>query len=115
MVSEGIDAIPIAFNVLGEAKVERIRALADKVRLSVVADNGIVVRGLSKFFEDTENPLSVSVECDTGCGRCGVARPKQAADLAKLISSLPCLTFGGLMTYPKADHDPQEVQEWLAR
>jgi len=35
-----------------------------------------------------------------GLGRCGVQSPHEAAELARLIASLPNLHFGGLMTYP---------------
>lgn len=92
----------ITYNVLGEAKLTRLRALAEKVRLSVVADSTEVVAGLSKTFADTTAPLAVLVECDTGGRRCGVASPEAARDLALAIGRSPGLTFGGLMTYPAA-------------
>ncbi len=42
------------------------------------------------------------VECDTGGGRCGVQTPAEALALARRIAGSNALTFGGLMTYPKA-------------
>ena len=114
MLAEGgIDDILITYNILGAEKLARLRALADKVRLSVVADSLTVARGLSAAFADSPVPLRVLVECDTGAGRCGVASPEMAAELAASIAALPGLHFGGLMTYPPVGHEAQ-VQEWLS-
>ncbi|MCL6707090.1 D-TA family PLP-dependent enzyme [Pseudomonas sp. R2.Fl] len=90
----------ITYNIVGEPKLARLRALAEKVTLSVVADSRAVVDGLSGAFRDAARPLTVLVECDTGAHRCGVASPADAAALAAYIASAPGLAFGGLMTYP---------------
>jgi D-serine deaminase-like pyridoxal phosphate-dependent protein len=92
----------ITYNVLGAAKLERLAALAHRVRLSVVADSAPVVAGLSAAFAGRSEPLTVLVECDTGGQRCGVTSPAAAADLALAIADAPGLRFGGLMTYPAA-------------
>lgn len=101
MIAEGgIDDILITYNILGDAKTARLRALSEKVRLSVVADNRVVAEGLSRAFAGAAKPLEVLVECNTGADRCGVASPGDAADLAQYIESLPGLKFAGLMTFP---------------
>lgn len=101
MVADGIDDILITYNILGAAKLDRLRALSERVRaLSVVADNTTVVQGLALAFGGGPRPLRVLVECDTGAGRCGVQTPDAAVDLAVEISNSPGLIFGGLMTYP---------------
>ena len=101
MVAEGIDDILITYNILGPAKLSRLRALSDRIAaLSVVADNSAVVQGLGPAFDGAHRPLSVLVECDTGAGRCGVQSPKAAVDLAEEISNTSGLVFGGLMAYP---------------
>lgn len=92
----------ITYNIVGEPKLARLRALADRVTLSVVADSKAVVDGLSGAFRDAGKPLTVLVECDTGANRCGVASPQDAAALAEYIANAPGLAFGGLMTYPPA-------------
>ncbi|WP_417816206.1 D-TA family PLP-dependent enzyme [Thalassospira alkalitolerans] len=101
MADAGLDDILLTYNVLGDRKLTRLRALFDRVKnLRVVADNAVVVDGLSKAFADSAKPLEVLVECDTGGGRCGVQNPAEAVDLAQKITSLPGLKFIGLMTYP---------------
>lgn len=92
----------ITYNVMGHGKLERLAALAERVRLSVVADSEAVVAGLSDAFAGRSRPLTVLVECDTGGQRCGVVDPAAAAALAATIAGAPGLRFGGLMTYPAA-------------
>lgn len=113
MISEGgISDVLITFNIIGAGKLKRLRRLADKVTLSVVADNRSVADGLSGAFADAQTPLDVLVECDTGAGRCGVTSPEEAAGLADYIDRLAGLRFAGLMTYPPVGAD-QKVQSWL--
>lgn len=90
----------ITYNIVGADKLARLAALARRVDLSVVADSEAVVAGLSAAFAREPRPLTVLVECDTGARRCGIARPEEAAVLARTIAASPGLVFGGLMTYP---------------
>lgn len=115
MVDAGISDILITYNIIGNAKVKKLRALAERCTLSVVADNEVVLRGLSDGFSDAINALPVLVECDTGAGRCGVQTPDQAAQLAKRVDELPGLRFAGLMTYPPSStaQDQLDVNAWL--
>ena len=110
----GIDDVLITYNSLGPAKTKRLRAIAQKVRLTVVADNETVVRGLSDGFKNAPSPLAVLVECNTGADRCGVATPEDAAALAEYIGAMPGLKFEGLMTYPPVGGTPA-VLKWLER
>ncbi|WP_065333279.1 D-TA family PLP-dependent enzyme [Tritonibacter mobilis] len=105
--------ILITYNILGQDKVARLRALSEQVRLSVVADNAAVVEGLSAGFADAKNPLPVLVECNTGADRCGVETPAEALELALAINAAPGLRFAGLMTYPPTGGATQ-VTTWLA-
>jgi len=98
--SSRITDVLITYNILGEAKLRALVALARKVRLSVVADNAAVVDGLSAAFAAAGATLDVFVECNTGADRCGVGSPQAAADLAARIDAAPGLRLGGLMTFP---------------
>ena len=101
IISEGgIDDILITYNIIGKKKLTRLLALAERVKLSVVADNQTCISGLSEVFSKSNAELTVLVECDTGAMRCGVVNPRQALDLAMAIKNLPGINFGGLMTYP---------------
>lgn len=62
----------ITYNIVGAEKLTRLKALALKVHLSVVADSRAVMDGLSAILKNAAEPLAVLVEHDTGANRCGV-------------------------------------------
>jgi len=97
----GFTDILITFNMLGRQRLDRLQVLNSRVDLQVVADNDVVVDGLAEVFQ-SDRPLKVLVECDTGAGRNGVQSPEAALDLARRIDNAPGLIFHGLLTYPKA-------------
>ena len=113
MADAGLTDIFLPYDIVGERKLARLKALAKRVKLSVTADNPIVVEGLARAFEGGEAPLRVLVECDTGMGRCGVQNPAAAVALARAIEASPGLTFAGLMTYPAAGQVEANAA-WLA-
>src|SRR5690606_39623212 len=77
----GIADIFLPYNILGEAKLARLKALHGRVNISVTADSAETVEGLSKTIAGTARPLTILVESDTGMRRCAVPRP--AASLAR--------------------------------
>ena len=113
MAAAGIKDILLTYNILGPAKLARLRCLHDAIKLSVTADNPTVLRGLSEAFADAEWPLAVLIECDTGGNRCGVQSPQAAVELAEQIGQSMGLRFAGLMTYPKAG-GTADVQAFMA-
>ena len=110
----GFDDILITYNILGQAKLARLKALNSRMaKLAVVADSEITVAGLASTFP-ADRPLTVLIECDTGARRCGVQSPEAAVALAEKIAAAPGLRFGGVMTYP-AIGGAAEVEAFLAR
>ncbi|QDZ03333.1 D-TA family PLP-dependent enzyme [Nitratireductor mangrovi] len=93
--------ILVTFNIVGDLKTERLMALVPRVkRLAVVADNEVVLRGLSEAARRHGRDLPVLLECDSGFGRNGLQTPDEALDLAKLAAQLPNLRFDGLLVFP---------------
>lgn len=113
MADAGLDDLLLTFNIVGEKKRARLKALHDRVTIRVVADSAETVAGLAKTFADPQRPLGVFVECDTGMGRCGVQSGNEALELARLIGTAPGLAFAGLMTYPAAKKY-REAAKWLS-
>ena len=111
MAEAGFDDIFIPYNIIGEQKLQRLMDLASRARISVTADSAYTVRGYSSAAERAGLTLTVLIECDTGAQRCGVQSPGEAAELARLIGSLPGLHFGGLMTYPTNEYLDGFVRE----
>jgi D-serine deaminase-like pyridoxal phosphate-dependent protein len=109
MADAGIDDILISFPLVGEAKAQRLAALAQRITISTVGDSAAVANGLSSVLAQHGAEVGFLVECDTGNGRTGVQTPEEAAELAELVDALPGLRFAGLMTYPM----PPESAAWL--
>ncbi len=100
MADIGAKDLLISYNVLGAAKHARLRALAQRVRLTLSCDNRAVADGYAQALQGLAQPVAVLVECDTGRHRCGVTTPDAAAELARHVASLPALRFDGLLLYP---------------
>lgn len=111
-VEAGFRDILITYNLIGETRLKRLKALHRQAHISVTADSREVVNRLAEGF-DGERPLTVWVECDTGGGRCGVQTPEATLELAGEIDSHPGLLFGGVLTYP-ASGEIDAVNAWSA-
>lgn len=111
MAQAGIKDIFLPYNLLGEAKLERLMHLARRVHISVTGDSDVTVRGYVRAARAAGLTLPVLVEFDTGLGRCGVQTPTEAAELARIIAGSSNLHFGGLMTYPSNDQTDSFVAE----
>ncbi|MCB1499361.1 MAG: alanine racemase [Bauldia sp.] len=95
------DDILITFDIVGEKKTEHLMRLADRVnKLTVVADNETVVRGLSEAGVRHGKDVPILIECDVGFGRNGVQSPEAALSLARLAMNLPRVKFEGVMAFP---------------
>ena len=111
MVDAGIDDVLVAFNVVGDRKLEQLAQLLARGRVQVTADDPELLPGLGRAAKKAGKELEVLVECDTGLGRVGVTSPEEAAGLAAAIAGTPGLWFAGLLTFPT----PPGAREFLER
>ena len=111
MADAGIADIFLPYNIVGARKLARLKALNERVLLTVTADSPETVAGYAGTFT-AGKPLTVLIECDTGGGRCGVQTAAQALALAHQIALAPGLRFGGLMTYPPL-HGVEKSNAWI--
>jgi D-serine deaminase-like pyridoxal phosphate-dependent protein len=106
------DDVLLTYNVLGEAKTERLASLIKRLkRMAVVLDNETVARGLSEAGVRHDVDIRFLIECDTGYGRNGVQSPQAALDLAREVMRLPRMQFEGLMTFPTAKPETRQYLE----
>ena len=112
MADAGITDILLTYNLVGQAKLDRLTALAHRSDVKVVADSHEVVENLSAAMSRAGLSLHVLVECDTGALRCGVTTPGEAVALAQAIERAPGLAFRGLMTYPPKN-SVAKTDAWL--
>lgn len=115
MVNAGLDDVLIPYNIVGEAKVTRLMRLAGRAQVRVTADSAATVKGYARGAAKAGISLTVLVEFDTGAHRCGVQSPREAAALARLITELASLRFGGLMTHPHNEESDDFVRATRAQ
>jgi D-serine deaminase-like pyridoxal phosphate-dependent protein len=100
MADAGFEDILVPFNVVGPAKLRRLRALLERTAIAVSVDDATLLLGLAGAARGTSRELGVLVDCDTGLGRTGVATPEAAEALAVAVASQEGLRFDGFLTYP---------------
>ena len=96
MRKSGTPDLLVAYPVLGEGKLARLKNLSDDIEVTVALDSLEAARQLS----EAEVPAGVLLEIDAGLGRVGVAPGPEMVALANEIEKLPNLTFKGITFYP---------------
>lgn len=112
MVAGGIDDVLVTNQIVGDAKIARLVALADRATVGVCVDDAGNAAALSAAASAAGFALDAYVEIDVGAGRCGTAPGVPAAALAAQIDGLPGLRFAGLQAYHGA---AQHIGPYAAR
>ncbi len=114
MAEGGIHDILIANQVVGHDKISRLCVLAKRTDLKVAIDNADNLRELSALAQAHGITLGVVVEIDTSMQRAGVRESQAGVDLAKLATTLPGITFRGVMSHQtlpgKPDRQTRQVE-----
>jgi D-serine deaminase-like pyridoxal phosphate-dependent protein len=109
LAAGGVGNIFITNELIAEAKLARVAALAGRIKLAIAVDSPLGVDRLTHALKAAGSMADVFVEIDVGHGRCGVA-PTAAGALAHQVVSHG-LRFAGLQAYHgRAQHlrDPGE-------
>jgi len=99
MVAGGIRDVLIANQVIGEAKIRRLVALAAEANVVVAAESEENIRQPSAVASQMGHELGVIIEVNTGMNRCGTGPGDPTTQLAKLVASVPGVGYDGLMWY----------------
>lgn len=99
LVRGGVRDVLVSNEVVGDAKLRRLAALAHEATIGLCFDAPAQVDAASRAAVAAGVTLGGLVEIDIGMQRCGVATPEAARDLARRIADAPGLRFGGLQAY----------------
>ena len=99
LAKHGFDDVLIANQVVGARKIERLIDVAKRIRVQVAVDDIEQARALSQAASSGGCTIGVLVEVDIGMGRCGLPPGEPALALAREVTPLPGLRFGGLQAY----------------
>jgi 3-hydroxy-D-aspartate aldolase len=100
--SHGIKGLLVTTQVVGRRKIERAVALARRVPDTIfVVDDERIAREMNDAAgaQRGRRALKVNLAVDLLYGRTGIAAGEPAAALAKVIDSLPNVTFAGIQAY----------------
>ncbi len=99
LVRGGISDVLVSNEVVGDAKLDRLAALAGTARIALCFDSAEQVAAASRAALRAGMELGGLVEIEVGMGRCGIAPGLAAGDLARRIADAPGLRFEGLQAY----------------
>ena len=113
----GVNDVFISNEILAVPKLRRVAALAHQLKsrggqLAIAVDSFEGVERLAQAMQLTNAVIDVFIELDIGHGRCGVATPEAAVQLAQLISRRSAsLRYAGLHAYHGAAQHLRSVDE----
>ena len=118
MADAGLEDLLIAFPLVGERKLVRLRELLERADVRVSLDAVEVAEGVGRVGKDLGRDVPVLVEVDTGLHRMGRATGDPSARLTLDIASVPGVEVVGLLTH--AGHayrasDPDELRTIATR
>ena len=99
MARAGISDVFVINQMVGREKTRALALLAREADVKVAVDDASNIEELSEAAVAAGSTIGVLVEIDTGMQRCGVADPKEALALARLITESKGLRFRGLTGY----------------
>ena len=111
MASQGIRDIFIANEIVGIAKLERIRELSRNIRIRLGVDNAVQVDQLEAVFKNEPYPAEVLIELETGENRSGVIGEESLVQLIKHIQSKTKVVLKGIFSHEGHSYRAQNVAE----
>ncbi|WP_019122125.1 alanine racemase [Brevibacillus massiliensis] len=114
MAEAGIDAILIAFPIVGEENLQRLTRLVQKVNVRTTVDSVAVAQGLSAAGQDAGRKLEVLIEIDGGSHRGGVQPGAPVQEFARQIAGLPGIEIAGVFTYVGQIYGKSSLEELKA-
>jgi D-serine deaminase-like pyridoxal phosphate-dependent protein len=95
----GIEDIRLPYPV-NPRNAERLLALMDRCRVSIIVDHPAVAGGWSDVMRAAGRTLDVLVKVDVGSHRCGIDPAAPAGlEFVRLVSALPALRLKGLLSH----------------
>jgi D-serine deaminase-like pyridoxal phosphate-dependent protein len=98
MADAGLDDLLVAYPIVGEPKLARLRALRERARVRVSLDSVAVAEGVGSMGSAAD-PVEVLVEVDTGHHRMGRPPGEPSAALVAEVAKLPGLEVVGLISH----------------
>src|SRR5687767_14978849 len=107
----GIEDIRLPYPV-NPANADRIKALQDRVRLSIIVDDLAVAQQWASIMKRSGRALEVLVKVDVGFHRCGIDPDSpDAVETLREIATLDGLRFRGLLSHAGQGYGAASARE----
>lgn len=111
MHEAGIDDILIAYPIVGDLKLERLRKLMETCNVTISLDSIEVAKELSQLGEKINKNILLYVDVDTGLNRCGKSPGEETKKLVQEIDELPYVDVIGIMTHAGHAYSKKSLPE----
>jgi D-serine deaminase-like pyridoxal phosphate-dependent protein len=111
VMAGAVDDLLLAYPPIGRAKLDRLMALPERVRLTVGLDSAEALRGLAEAARAAGRPVGVLVEVDAGMGRVGVQSADDAVALARAAADADGVEYRGILFYPGHVRERVDLQD----
>jgi len=111
MAAHSITDIFIANEIVGISKLERIKALAEKITIRLGVDNEYQIDQLAQVFKTADLPIEVLIELEVGENRSGVITDEQLLNLAKYIQKQEKVVLKGIFSHEGHSYKAQDVAD----
>ncbi|MEH7235858.1 alanine racemase [Bacillus sp. JJ1562] len=98
MSRHGIKEILVAYPIIGEKKLERLKVLAKEVNIITSLDSVEVGEGINRVGAELGKEMQVYVEVNTGLNRVGKDQ-ENTVELIERLAGFEYVTIKGLMTH----------------
>lgn len=99
MVDAGLDDVMVAYPLVGDVKLARLRALLERADIRTTTDSVEVAEGLGRVGRDLGRDVGVLVEVDTGLHRVGRQAGAPTVELVQQVARVPGVEVLGLLTH----------------
>jgi D-serine deaminase-like pyridoxal phosphate-dependent protein len=115
MADAGIRDVRIAYPIVGELKLRRLRTLAERCNVSLALDSAEVAEGISRLGCEMGIRFNILLKINTGLNRTGVLPGESSVHLAHRLNGLKGVTLVGILTHEghvvTLAHNRAEVRE----
>ncbi|MFB3738749.1 MAG: alanine racemase [Candidatus Velamenicoccus archaeovorus] len=111
MIDAGIDDVLIAYPLVGEVKLARLRALLERARVRTTLDSVEVAEGLGRLGRDLGRNVEVLVEVDTGLRRVGRPPGEPTVSLVREVAGVRGVEVVGLLTHAGHAYRSADAEE----
>lgn len=113
MAEGGITDIFIANEIVGEAKLDRIRALNRRINIAFGIDSIEQVKAIERVFEGEEKQAQVLIEIEVGENRSGIIEEEDFISLIESIKTCKNVKLKGIFSHEGHSYGAKDLDELL--